>query len=119
MNHCIFCKIARGEVSSEKIYENDNFFSIFDVSPQIKGHALVISKKHFKTLLDMPNTLSLELMDCIKTTSLKLMKDFNCDGFNVVANTFRSAGQIVDHVHFHILPRKNENLPRSCSTPNL
>ena len=76
MNHCIFCKIASGEVSSEKIYENDNFFSIFDVSPQIKGHALVISKKHFKTLLDMPNTLSLELMDCIKTTSLKLMKDF-------------------------------------------
>jgi len=45
-------------------------------------------------------------MDCIKTTSFKLMKDFNCDGFNVVANTFRSAGQIVDHVHFHILPRK-------------
>jgi len=105
MSNCIFCKIAEGE-KNKRIYENDSFFSVFDVAPQVKGHTLVISKKHFETTLDMPNTLGPELLDAIKATALKLMKDFDAQGFNVVNNTKPVAGQIVPHVHFHILPRK-------------
>jgi histidine triad (HIT) family protein len=103
---CVFCKIAKGEIKSEKIYENDNFFSIFDVDPQVKGHVLVISKKHFETILDMPASLGSEFLDCIKKTSLELVEKFKADAFNVVNNNFESAGQIVKHVHFHILPRR-------------
>jgi len=106
MKNCIFCKIANGDISSEKIFENDNFFSIFDAAPQIKGHVLVISKKHFKTTLDMPNSLGPELLDCIKKTALRLMEKNNAEGFNIVSNNFEWAGQVVKHVHFHVLPRK-------------
>ena len=56
-NDCIFCKIAKGELSSKKIYEDDNFFAIYDINPIAKCHTLVIPKKHFETILDMPNTL--------------------------------------------------------------
>ncbi len=102
---CIFCKIANGEIPAKRIYENDNFFSILDANPDIEGHSLIISKKHFKTVLDLPNSLGPELLDCIKETSLKLIDKYKAEGFNVVNNTFVAAGQIVEHVHFHILPR--------------
>lgn len=109
MDDCIFCKIASEEVDSKKIYENDNFFSIFDVAPQVEGHALVISKKHFENSLDLPSTLGPELLDCIKKTFFILQKDFGVEGFNLVNNNFEVAGQMVKHVHFHILPRKNND----------
>jgi histidine triad (HIT) family protein len=106
MKDCIFCKIARGEIPSNKIYENDNFFSIPDVKPKIEGHSLVISKNHFETFLDLPSTIGTELTDCIKKTSLKLIEKHKSEGFNIVNNNFESAGQVVKHFHIHILPRK-------------
>ena len=108
MEDCIFCKIANNN-SEKKIYENDNFFSIFDMKPFVNGHSLVISKKHFKTILDMQSSLGSELLDCIKNTSLKLIKEKNADGFNVINNNFESAGQLVNHLHFHIIPRKKDD----------
>lgn len=104
--HCIFCKISRGEIPSKRIYENENFFSIPDANPRVEGHSLVISKKHFETTLDLPVSLGSELLECIKKTSLELMKKFEANGFNVIQNNFEVAGQIVPHIHFHILPRK-------------
>ena len=105
----MFCKIVNGEIPKKKIYENDNFFSILDVKPIVEGHSLVISKKHFKTFLDLPNSLGTELIDCIKKTSFKLIKDYNASGFNIVNNNFETAGQIVKHVHLHIIPRKKDD----------
>jgi len=104
---CIFCKIVGKEIKIDKIiYENDNFLSITDANPVIKGHSLVISKKHFETILDMPNSLGSELLDCIKKTAFKLMGEYGARGFNIMNNNFKSAGQVVKHVHFHIIPRK-------------
>ena len=53
MDECIFCKIAKEEIESKKICESENFFSVFDINPLVDGHALVISKKHFETFLDL------------------------------------------------------------------
>ena len=106
MEDCVFCKIVRGEIPSDKIYENDNFFSVPDINPVVKGHSLVLSKKHFETLLDMPSSLGQELLDCIKKTAIKIMDKEKADGFNIVGNNFESADQIVKHVHFHIILRK-------------
>jgi histidine triad (HIT) family protein len=108
MSNCIFCKIAR-ESSEEKIYENDNFFSIFDASPVTDGHSLVISRNHYKTTLDIPNTMGLELLDCIKNTTLKIIEKTKAEGFNIINNNFSAAGQVVHHVHFHIVPRKKDD----------
>ncbi|MFH1327206.1 MAG: HIT family protein [archaeon] len=106
MKDCIFCKISKGEIPSERIYESQNFFSIFDHSPHIEGHVLVISKKHFKNILEMPSSLGGELLDTVKKTALKLVEKYKSNGFNLVVNTNEAAGQEVDHVHVHILPRK-------------
>ena len=106
---CVFCKIAKGKIPSEKIYENDNFFSIPDANPVIDGHSLIISKKHFENSLDMPNSLGPELLDCIKKTALKLIDEKKAEGFNVVNNNFECSGQIVNHVHFHIFPRRKDD----------
>jgi histidine triad (HIT) family protein len=103
---CVFCKIASGEIPTQKICENDNFFSVADKNPKVKGHCLVISKKHFETSLDLPSTLGHELLDCIKRTSLKVIEETKAEGFNIISNNFESAGQVVKHLHFHILPRK-------------
>jgi len=110
---CVFCKIANGEIPSKRIYENDNFFSIPDANQQVGGHSLVISKKHFETILDLPSTLGTELLDCIKKTTIKLIEEHESEGFNIVNNNFECAGQIVKHVHFHILPRnEGDKVPR-------
>jgi len=102
---CIFCKLAK--VKREPvIYENENFFSIFDIKPSVKGHALVIPKKHYKTALDIPSTLGAELMDAIKHTILSLTKELGAEGFNIVNNGFTAGGQEVFHAHFHVFPRK-------------
>jgi len=106
MKDCIFCKISKGEVKVKKIYENDSFFSMPDAEPVIKGHSLVISKKHFATFLDLPVSLEGELLDAIKKTALILIKENKASGFNIVNNNFKSAGQTVNHMHFHIFPRK-------------
>ena len=106
MKNCIFCKIVKGEVKVKKIYENDSFFSMADANPVVKGHSLIISKKHFATLLDLPVSLGGELLDAIKKTSLRLIKENKASGFNVMNNNFKSAGQAVNHIHFHLIPRK-------------
>lgn len=105
-SECVFCKIAKGEILSLKIYENDNFFSVPDAYPKVEGHSLIISKRHFETILDMPSSLWTELSDCIKKTAVILMEKHKSDGFNVANNNFEAAGQTVEHIHFHILPRK-------------
>jgi len=100
---------VKGEIKVEKIYENDNFFSILNINPEVEGHSLVISKKHFGTILDMPSSFGNELLDCINRTALILMKKYNAEGFNVVNNNFEVAQQIINHVHFHIFPRKKND----------
>jgi histidine triad (HIT) family protein len=98
--------MVSGELPVKKIYENDNFLSIPDIHPKVEGHCLVMPKKHFETFLDMPPTLGSELIDAVKGTSLRMMKEKRATGFNLVNNNFETAGQVVKHVHFHILPRK-------------
>jgi len=106
---CVFCKIANGEIENEKIYEDDNFFIIDDAHPASEGHCLVITKKHYKTILDLPPSLGTELLSLIKEQGLRLIKEGKANGFNLVQNNFKPAGQLVEHVHFHIIPRKTND----------
>jgi|SRR3989338_5094011 len=104
---CIFCEIAKGEIKSEKLYEDDNFFAILDIKPKAEGHTLIISKKHFANLLDVPDSLGGELIASLKEVILKIFKDKKAEGFNVVINGLSAGGQIIPHFHAHIIPRKN------------
>ncbi len=102
MSECIFCKIVRGEMESEKVGESENFVVIGDAFPKLEEHSLVVSKKHFKHFMEMDSSLGCEMFELVK----KVAKDQGWDEFNLVTNQGKSAGQIVEHVHFHVLPRK-------------
>ncbi|MBD3163595.1 HIT domain-containing protein [Candidatus Woesearchaeota archaeon] len=107
MAECIFCKIAFGEISSNKIYEDDKTFAFLDIAPVSKGHALVIPKQHAEKVYEMSNESAEALIKAVQKVGLALEKTFNCD-FNVLNNNGELAGQEVRHVHFHIIPRTGE-----------
>jgi histidine triad (HIT) family protein len=104
---CIFCKIARKEIKEEIVYESDNFIAFPDANPKCKGHTLIIPKKHFTNIIEMPSLLGNELIDVIKKVAARRLEE-GADGFNILVNTGKGAGQIVMHVHIHLLPR-NKN----------
>ena len=105
---CIFCKIAKKEIKVDVIYENKNFIAFPDANPRVEGHTLIIPKKHFINMMDLPDSLGKDLIDVIKKVADKKLKS-GFDGFNILQNNFPSAGQIVMHAHFHLLPRKNRD----------
>ncbi|MBD3252386.1 HIT domain-containing protein [Candidatus Pacearchaeota archaeon] len=105
-SECIFCKIVRGEVPADKIYESKNFLAFLDNNPKASGHTLIVPKQHYKDILDIPNSLASEMLDDIKKIGLNLINEGKGDGFNVAVNVGESSGQVVEHAHIHVIPRK-------------
>lgn len=103
---CIFCKIVKGEIPSEKIWEDEDFIAFSDVHPVAEGHTLVIPKKHFENLIGVDKENSETFIQAIQEVGKILIDKYDSDGFNAVLNNGKSAGQVVEHVHFHLLPRK-------------
>lgn len=107
MTDCIFCKIARKEIKAEIVEESDNFIVFPDVHPKVKGHILIIPKKHFVNIMDLPSDLASELFDLIKRIAQKKLRE-GFEGFNLIMNNGSCAGQVVMHAHIHFLPRKKK-----------
>jgi len=107
MQDCLFCKIARKEIPANVVYEDSNTIAFLDISPASKGHTLVIPKKHCETLDKMDDKELNVLISTVKKVSKVISKI--CDGYNVLQNNNRAAGQLVDHVHFHIIPQYKES----------
>jgi len=108
--NCIFCKIIKGELPSYKVYENKSVFAFLDIAPVNPGHVLVIPKKHYSNLEEIPEKELIEVIKVVKKIG-KIMKDnLGVEGYNVNENNDPIAGQIIPHLHFHIIPRnKNDN----------
>ena len=104
---CIFCKIARKEIPSQTIYEDDNNLAFLDIKPHAKGHTVVIPKKHAQIVFDLEDEPYQKLMIAVKKTMKKIQKVLNPDGFNVGWNHNTAGGQVVPHLHVHIFPRYN------------
>lgn len=104
-DNCIFCKIARNETNSYKVYENEKVLAFLDIAPVNKGHTLVIPKEHFETILDIPNDILKEVVLVVKIVAIALKKALNADGISISINSYEAAGQKVKHAHFHIIPR--------------
>lgn len=105
MNECIFCKIVAGTLPSHKIYENDKVLVFLDIAPVHPGHILVIPKEHFANLEEIPSDLLGDVIKVVKKIGLALKKGMGYDGYNIQENNDPIAGQIVPHIHFHIIPR--------------
>ena len=105
MSDCIFCKIIAGDIPCSKIYEDDDTIVFLSIAPISKGHALVVPKEHYATLLDAPEEVVTKVAAVVKKVSAALMKATGCDGFNIGQNNFEAAGQEVHHLHVHVIPR--------------
>ncbi|GAA0140786.1 hypothetical protein Leryth_003326 [Lithospermum erythrorhizon] len=103
---CIFCKIVRGEASALKVYEDDLCLCILDTSPLSHGHSLIIPKCHFPSLKDTPPSIVGAMCSKVPLISEAVMKATDSDSFNLLVNNGESAGQVIFHTHFHIIPRK-------------
>ncbi|KKK13805.1 hypothetical protein P175DRAFT_0504037 [Aspergillus ochraceoroseus IBT 24754] len=101
---CIFCKIIKGEIPSFKLFESDKVFAFLDIQPLSRGHALVIPKFHGAKLTDIPDEHLTEILPVAK----KLAEATGAVDFNILQNNGRIAHQVVDHVHFHMIPKPNE-----------
>ncbi len=106
MSECIFCAIAAGKIPCTKVYENDHVLAFMDIGPISDGHTLVIPKPHYERLHDCPPELLAETIKAIGLLADAVRKAVEAEGYNVLCNTDAAAGQVVSHVHFHIIPRK-------------
>ncbi|WP_456418703.1 HIT family protein [Methanocaldococcus infernus] len=104
---CIFCKIVNKEIPAKIVYEDDYVISFLDINPRSKGHTLVVPKKHYERFDELPDEELCKLMVGVKKT-IEILKKLNFKGYNIVNNNGRAAGQEVDHVHIHIIPRYGE-----------
>lgn len=104
---CIFCKIANGEIPSDTVYEDEQFRVILDLSPAVKGHALILPKEHFDDLVSADDATLEGILRLAKRIGSAQLTALKCDGFNVVQNNGEAAGQTVHHLHMHIIPRYN------------
>lgn len=102
---CVFCKIARKEIPAEIVYENKDSLAFLDMHPANEkgGHTLVVPKKHYELIIEIPDKELASLMRGIKKVSEALMKF--APGLNILQNNKKVAGQFVNHAHFHLIPR--------------
>lgn len=102
---CIFCDILAGKEPAEIIYEDENVVSFLDIRPINYGHALVIPRKHYENFLAVPSNEMNSVINITQKIAGAVSSGLGCDGFNIIANNGKAAGQTVFHFHFHIIPR--------------
>ncbi|MCL4405551.1 MAG: HIT family protein [Patescibacteria group bacterium] len=105
MEDCLFCKIARKEIPSEVVYEDEWSLGFLDLHPLSIGHTLVIPKQHAENIIDLPDELVGKLFGAVKLITEAMNNAFKPRGFTIGINHGRISGQLVDHLHVHIITR--------------
>ncbi len=101
---CIFCKIVRGELPAQKVYEDEKYIAFLDINPFSRGHTLVSPKVHGETIWDMKETEIGQLFMTASNISKAVVEATGADGFRIVQNNGEAANQVVAHVHVHVIP---------------
>lgn len=106
---CLFCKIVKKEIPAEIIYEDEKTLAILDITPRSPGHTMVLSKFHSETMLDLPEKEIEPLFSAVKKVTELIEKSLKPEGFTIGINHGKISGQVIDHLHIHIIPRfKND-----------
>lgn len=106
---CVFCEIIKGNIPSKKIYEDDDVIAILDIAQTTYGHTLVMPKKHYENILECPKEELYKVISVTQDLANKIMVNLGAKGMNILTNTNEVSGQSVPHLHFHIIPRYEEN----------
>lgn len=107
--HCIFCKIIHGEIPSSPVLETDDAVAFLDIHPVVKGHILLVPKAHHANLAELPDDLAAHAGALLPRLCRAVQRATGSDGFNLIVNNGRAAGQTVDHGHWHIIPRFHDD----------
>lgn len=102
---CIFCKIASGDIPTNKVYEDKDVLAFLDLSQATYGHTLVIPKKHFDNIYALDSETASKVFTTVKDLASKIKTNLNAQGVNILNNNEPCAGQTINHFHIHILPR--------------
>lgn len=106
MSTCVFCEISAGRIPCTKLYENEHVLAFLDIGPISDGHTLVVPKAHYDRLHQCPPDVLAELARVVGFLAEPVARAVQADGYNVLNNNGSAAGQVVEHVHVHIIPRK-------------
>ncbi len=105
MSDCLFCKIIAGDIPSAKVFENDDLVAFLDIGPVNKGHTLVVPKAHYETLSELPPDLMARVGEALPKLAAAVVAAAQADGLNLHQSNGACAGQVIPHVHFHLIPR--------------
>lgn len=105
MNDCLFCRIIKGEVPSQKVYEDADVFAFLDIQPVNVGHTLIVPKAHHANCAETPDEVLAAVMAVAKRVGAAALKVTGAQGYNVGINCGAVAGQVIMHTHVHVMPR--------------
>lgn len=101
---CIFCKIVRKEAPASVVYEDDKVIAFMSIQPINIGHTLVVPKKHYENIYEIPEDEIAYLYRIVKKLAHAVQKAVNADGIRIIQNNGATAGQVIFHMHVHIIP---------------
>ncbi len=102
--NCIFCRIIRGELPSQKVYEDDKVLAFKDIQPVAPVHVLIVSKEHIRSVMELDASNAGVLADIhLAAREIARMLDIADDGFRLINNCGAGAGQTVQHLHYHLV----------------
>lgn len=124
MNHtvmnpsCLFCKIIQKEIPSIAVYESDDVYAFLDIHPVHPGHTLVVPKQHCEGVLTCDPAVLSEVARAAKYVAHAVTSGLGVSGFNLIQNEGAVAGQVIPHLHIHVIPRvQGDGLTHWPGTP--
>lgn len=102
MENCIFCKIVKGEIPSSKVFEDEKLVAFNDINPKAKVHILIVPKEHIESVKHLESNHG-GLVGELILAAKNIAKEKNLQGYKLVINVGREGGQLVDHLHLHLL----------------
>lgn len=106
---CLFCKIINNEIPSVKVYEDENVLAFLDINPVNPGHTLIVPKIHSDNLLDTNDHVLQAMIVATKKVATAILLSLGYEAFNIEENNGKIAGQVIPHLHWHIVPRKADD----------
>jgi diadenosine tetraphosphate (Ap4A) HIT family hydrolase len=105
VEYCVFCRIARNEAPASFVYDDNEVVAFLDARPVNEGHTLVITRKHYVDIYEVPDEEIAHVFKIVKRVAYAVKKSERADGISILQNNGRAANQVVFHLHVHIIPR--------------
>jgi histidine triad (HIT) family protein len=106
---CIFCKVLAGEIPGERVYEDEHAIAVMDINPWTRGHIVVFPRKHAENLFEIEDEELERVIVAVKRVAAKVREGLDPDGVNLLQSNGRAAWQTIFHLHFHVIPRYDDD----------